>query len=178
MSQDISYRYAKALYDLDEGTESLTTNLKNLRQLQNVFQDVEVVDFLTNPNLSDNQKEKALDGVFRQLDKEHVQNFLKLILKRKKIEILPMIVTEYEKLIDNAHGCVRGTVYHAHAITSAETENIHNQIESVVKKKVILNYEHTPDVVGGLKVQVGNLTFDDTLKTHFNRLNDHLKRSH
>ena len=85
-------------------------------------------------------------------------------------EKLQKMIADTEQNIHQAEESLR--------FTDSETQRqqIEATVEKVLKKKVIMTYKVDPSVIGGLVAQAGSYTFDDSLNSHLQRLNDELKR--
>lgn len=178
MNKDFVYQYAKALFDLGENLDAKTNYLKELRSLSEALDDKIIQQFFSSREASSKEKKELLDKVFKKIKVSNdVANTLKLLADRNKIDFLKEITKSYEFLNDEANGVVRGTVKSSHVLTPEQRSAIESKIETVLNKKVILNYQEDPKVIGGLKAQVGSYTFDDTFETHLKKLKDQMNRS-
>lgn len=178
MSSDFIYQYAKALFDLGGNLDTKTKYLKELRVISDALQDSAIKNFLNTKQFSVEQKLKIIDSVLSKVNaSKDVINTVKILCERNKAAYLDKITLAYESLNDEANGVIRGVVKSSHPLKPEQRSSIEAKIESVLKKKVILNYQEDPKVIGGLKAQVGSYTFDDTFETHLKKLKDQMNRS-
>jgi len=70
----------------------------------------------------------------------------------------------------------RGTVKSASVLPPESRSRIEKRVSEVTGKKVILTYTQDATVIGGLIAEVGGYLFDDTLKSHLQRIKDDLNR--
>jgi F-type H+-transporting ATPase subunit delta len=152
--------------------------LEELLEVKQVFQtEPDIVSFITSPLVSNDKKETVInDGLNGNKLSANTKNFLKLLAKKDRFHILPDIFLAYQALIDEASGVVRGVVKSTNSLEADVKAKIETKISSVTGKKVMLDYEVATDLVGGLQAQVGTYTFDDSLLSHLNRLNEELNR--
>src|SRR5699024_12786448 len=94
----VAKRYADALFQLatEKGIdEKLISELQTVKEV--FLAEKQVNDILNHPRVTNEQKLQLIDASFAQLDK-YVQNTLKLIVERHRVNVIPLIVDEYENL--------------------------------------------------------------------------------
>ncbi|NQY99167.1 MAG: ATP synthase F1 subunit delta [Bdellovibrionales bacterium] len=177
-SSELATRYAKALYKLASDAGEIEKTMEELLEVRQVFQtEPDIVAFITSPLVSNDKKESVInDGLNGNKLSSNTKNFLKLLAKKDRFQVLPDIFDAFQALIDDESGVVRGVVKSTSALESDIKSKIESKISSVTGKKVMLDYEVSSDLVGGLQAQVGTYTFDDSLISHLNRLNEELNR--
>lgn len=178
MSKDFVNQYAKALFEVAPDLKTKSDYLNELRVADKVISDTpEISNFFKSVEISAEAKTKALAKALPSngISKD-VLSVLNLIIERNKIGYLSSIVHSYQGLNDEANGVVRGVVRSSHELDENQRKSMVAKIESVLNKKVILDYVQDSRVVGGLKAQVGSYTFDDTFETHLKKMKDQINR--
>lgn len=174
----IASRYAKALFELSMDNRSQEKVFSDLRELARVFsEDKAVHEFLVSPMVSIDQRKALLDKALddKGVSKE-VVDLVSLLVRNDRLGVFSEIVNAFEAEADAANNVARGVVRSATALGQDERKRIEDQVERVLKKKVILSYKVDPTVIGGLVAQVGSYTFDDSIAAHLKRMNEELKR--
>jgi F-type H+-transporting ATPase subunit delta len=178
MSKDFVNQYAKALFEV---AGDLQTKADYLNQLRVVDQSLggasEISQFFKSTEITSDIKIKGLSKAMQSngISKD-VLSTLNLLIERNKISYLSKIVFAYQALNDEANGVVRGVVRSSHELDPSQRKAMVEKIESVLNKKVILDYVQDSKVIGGLKAQVGSYTFDDTFETHLKKMKDQINR--
>lgn len=175
---ELANRYAKAIFELAVDNRSQDKVFGDLRELSRVFaEDKNVHEFLTSPLVTADQRvallEKALEN--KGVSKE-VVDLVFLLARKDRLGVFGEIVQAFESEADAANNVARGTVRSATTLGQDDRKRIEDQVERVLKKKVILSYKVDPSVIGGLVAQVGSYTFDDSIAAHLKRMNEELKR--
>ncbi len=177
MISEVSRRYAQALYDLTKTNGSTDRVFSQLRVLSEVYnKDAEVRDFLLNPIVGPEAKTKVLHAALNGKVTEELLNVLLLMADKVRLEFFPQVVLAFEEINDAAHGVTRGVVKSAAPVTPDERKRIEETVNKVTGKKVILTFQEDPSLLGGLVAQVGGWTFDDSLKSHLNKISEELNR--
>jgi F-type H+-transporting ATPase subunit delta len=166
------------MYELSVDHRSQEKVFSELRTLDQAFSsDQSILNFMSSPVVGEDARKavitKAIDG--KGFSKETV-DFVMLLARRNRLSIFKDIVHEFEAEIDAANGVCRGVVRSATTLAPAERQRIEQTVEKVLKKKVIMTYHEDRSVIGGLIAQVGSYTFDDTISSHLQRMNEELKR--
>tara|TARA_B100000749_G_scaffold122825_1_gene93896 strand:+ start:139736 stop:140281 length:546 start_codon:yes stop_codon:yes gene_type:complete len=174
---EVSARYAKSIYDLAQESGSRQQVFEELQALRSAFhKDATIKDYIYSDFVTADLKEKALNASLDSKTTDLVKNFVLLLARRGRLQLIDEIIDAFQATSDEAHGVTRGTVKAASALSEDQQRAIEEKIADVTGKKVILNYELDPSVIGGLIAEVGGYVFDDTVITHLRRLKDDLKR--
>lgn len=173
----LSGRYATALYELAVEEKQLTAIEKDILSLNSALEaSSELMELLDNPTVSSEDISKVLEALTDGAC-DTFKNFLKLLVKKDRVAILPAVLTDTLALMAQARG--EKTVY----VTSAQklSPSQKKDIEAfVVKKhkdikKVSFKEEIQPDLLAGLKVRVDSIEYDATVRGAFNAMRTALK---
>ena len=175
----LAKRYAKALFAVgrEEGTN------ENYRETLSVLGDFlrqypEAMDGLTNLLYPMELREKVMAQLISELQTDqYMANFLKLVVQKKRADILPEIATEFQALVDADQNISRGTLVTASEISGDLQAKVQTTLENITGKKVILTAEIDPAIIGGIVAKVGDLVMDGSIKTQLAGLNESIKGS-
>lgn len=175
---EVAIQYAKALYQVVHENGSDQKVLKDLRELGRALDSLgDGLKVFSSPLLSADEKSKiVLDAIEGKGFAEEITTLVKILLQKNRIEYLREVIAAYIEQSDSANGVLRGSVESPTELNPSERTNIEELISDVTKKKVILEYKTTPQLIGGLFAKVGSYTFDDSLDTQLHLISDHLKR--
>lgn len=175
----LASRYARALYNLAKEKNQQDLVFDEMRVVEEAFRgDQGVWDFLHSPMIRPTEKVKALEAAFAKLSvTETTRHFLLLLARKERLPIFGEVVVAYQTIADEAHGVTRGVVRSATLLGPEDRKRIEELVSKATKKQVILTYKEDPTLLGGLVAEVGSFTFDDSLTSHLNRINEQLTRS-
>ncbi len=173
----LARRYAKALFTV--GKENTTFEEYN-QILQGVAElyvsNPEVVDALTNPLYPLDIKEKVMDGMIKSMGVDKIMgNFLRLLVQKKRTEILPEIAEEFQVMVDDEKNISHGNVISAIELSAELQANVQATLEKLTGKKVKLTTSVDPSIIGGIIAKVGDLVLDGSIKTQLAGLKDSIK---
>lgn len=154
-----------ARYTIESATRELTA-FSALVQASPLM--VKVFD---NPVLSEEEKTKALKGFTQKLDLSQIsEKFISMLMKRNRIGILSLILSEVESIQIQKTGGMMGEVVSATALSSEAVASISQAISKKLNKKVILKEKIDPSLIAGMRVTVGGITFDGSVQTKLNQV--------
>jgi F-type H+-transporting ATPase subunit delta len=171
----IARRYARALLEAagDSAALGIADQLATLVALSGA--NPELAGVLGNPAYSRSQRLGVLEALHRLLQPPSpiLGNFLRLLVDRNRLELLPDITRVYRDMADARAGRVRGTVVSAVALDPEAIRQLEGTLSQLLQKQVVLDARVDQAVIGGVSTQVGSVVFDGTLRTQL----DDLKRA-
>ena len=177
ISRTVSRRYAKSLMavavERGASLEQVLANLENAAVF--LAEQPRVLELFTNPMSPMSERERAHER-FLEASKLQplIRNFLRLLLRKGRTGILGGVVEEFRALADDQAGVVRASVVSAEALADAMVEGIRSRLAARFGKRVILSLTVDPDLIGGLVVRVGSLTFDGSLRSQLKAIQSQL----
>ncbi len=180
MSQvELAKRYAKAILQLGNQKDSAkeySSQVKAIAQILTAQPDV--MQFFSNTTVSQDLKKKCLETLFESGKySEDVKAFLYLLVDRSRMSALSAIAKATESILDAEEGVTRGKIKSASAISDQARMDYEKRIGTALGKKIYLEATVDEKVMGGVRVEVGGWTFDDSLETHLDHLADQLMKS-
>lgn len=177
MSQDssIAGRYARALLLLTE-RQSARTGEALLPRLEQTLAELDSLAsltapgsrlgaFLVDPQVSPLDRRKILEQGLKGRAMPSVQVFADLLLRKKRLGIAASIAREFKAIVERAKGLERATVVSAVPLEKAEIQRLHAELERVTGKKIVLEQQVDPTVLGGAYVRIGDRVVDRTVST-------------
>ena len=105
-----------------------------------------------------------------------LKNFVLLLLERNRLAHLGQIVASYSTLADELSGVVRPVVTTALPLDEQQIAGIKGALEKSTGRKVVLNVEVDPTLIGGIVTKIGDKVFDGSVKTQLARIEDILQK--
>ena len=176
MSQvELAKRYAKALLHLGHQKEKAKDYQSQIRSVANVVSSPDVTAFFLNTAVAQDNKKKTLEQLFSGVEfDEDVKAFLFLLVENGRLTVLPEIVKASQELLDADDGITRGKIKSMAPLSDSVKADYENKIGQILKKKIYLEQALDEKILGGVRVEIGGWTFDDSLETHLNQLGETL----
>jgi F-type H+-transporting ATPase subunit delta len=176
LAGSVARRYARALFEIgvDAGNyEALGQEVADLAAL--FEQSLELRQTMTNPVFKPSEKRAILEKILPRVTPSPVtQRFAMLLLERGRISLLPALARAYRELSDLHAGRVRAVVTSATPLSPADLERVRRSLERRTQKKVVLEAEVDPGLIGGLVARVGDLVLDGSVRTQLDTLREKL----
>lgn len=171
-------RYAKALYmSAREAGLAATVGEELERFFETVMTHEQARDVLSRPWIKpDDRRAIAVELAGKNAAGRLVQNFAGLVAERGRIDHLPEIVAAYRALADEDLGQARATVRSAVPLADDDKQRLGQRLEQVLGKRVILEEQIDPTLLGGFVAQVGSYILDGSLDGQLARLRERLAR--
>ncbi|HQN66222.1 MAG TPA: ATP synthase F1 subunit delta [Smithellaceae bacterium] len=172
MISNISKRYARAFFDIAGEEQKLEQYYNELHQFSSVIaQNKDLGGFLANPIFEQEIKKKVLEKIIGKLSLSPMTiNFLKLLIDKKRIDILPDIETCYRQLMDETLKTVRVTVKTAFELTPDMRSYITSSLKKMTGRTVDVTVENDKNLLGGIVIGVGDTLYDGSIKNQLNNM--------
>jgi len=176
MSQ-IAERYASALYQIAQEKKSAPQILDNLVGLgECLTQHDDIRTAFNSPLIANDDKVAMLKTALKNGMSTDFDSFISLLAKNNRLYLVPAIVEAFKTMFYKDSGTVEGQVRSAVELTDQEKTDLKNVIEEKLSKKVDLTYTVEKDMIGGIEAKVGSYIFEDSIKSHIEKLNEFITR--
>ena len=168
--EEIAEVYARALFDAAQENDALDRVHDELGEFADALDSERNLQvFLFSPYFSSEEKKDGVARIVSDAD-ERLVNFLELLAERHRMPALFRIRRHFDGLWAEENQLLEVSVTSATELDSAVVEDIGKQIEKQTGRKVELASNVDPDVLGGLKLQVGNMVLDATVRQRLETL--------
>ncbi len=164
-------RYASALNSIAvEGkkVEIYRTKIKMVKKL--IAENEELIHLLSSCFITEEEKEKVIDQIFKDEEEQDIVNFIKVIVHNKRAKEMKRICDEYIKISNAELGIKDGIIYSTEKLEEQEITKVEKKLSEVLKTKVELVNEIDQRLIGGIKVVIGDKVFDGSLKNKIESL--------
>jgi len=158
----IARPYAQALFQAS-GSGAVGT-ASWLDELASVAADEQLRQFADNPRTRPEQVFSLVTGVMKTRLPDMAQNFLRTVIDNGRLAALPEIADQFRVLKNAQQGAFDAVVYSAFAIDSATLADLSGVLEKRFARKLNLQVELQSDLIGGIRVVVGDEVLDTSVK--------------
>ncbi len=164
--------YATALYQAAAEAGRVEAVRRDLGEfVQAVETSAELHQLLVAEEVSDARKTEVLLELTEGGD-EFMRNLLRLVVDKKRESELPAIYRAFVELVEQAQGLVHVEVVSAVALTPTLQEALRTKIESSLRKTVELALSVDPEILGGLRLRVGDRVADASVRHRLEKLRE------
>jgi F-type H+-transporting ATPase subunit delta len=167
----VAKRYALALFQIAREQRLLEKVEEELRVVKEVlYLNEDLKSVLKSPKLSKEKKKQILKTSFSSLDKYVFNTLMLLIDRHRQDEIIP-VAEEFIELANQERGVEVADVYSIRPLSDEERAGLSSSFaEKVGKKSLLIENIVDSNLLGGIKIRIGNRIFDGSLRGKLDRL--------
>ena len=154
MEELIAKRYIKAMVSSSD-VSSIENIATVFSTLADSFKNEKFVSIIENPNVSISDKSSILLDAVKSVDSNEINNFIKLIVENKRINIIPAIAEEMRKDLAKTTKTYVGTIYSDSQIDKKVITELSSALSRKFDSKITLVY--VKNDFDGIKVDVEDL---------------------
>ena len=171
----IASTYAQALFDAAGDDKVLEDIKKDFDVIYSLMKEQpQFMEILTLPKLSKDDKKKLIKNVFSKDASQILVNFLMVLIDKDRISLLNEIMVAYNQLVNQHLGILEGTVYSAVDLSKEQLTRLTYTFTKKLNKKIKLNVVIDPTLLGGYKVSLGDVVYDNSIKLQLKNLKNNL----
>lgn len=146
-----------------------------LANLAAVAADARVRAAIGDPNLSPAKVAGIFIGILGgQLDGE-AENFVRVLAENRRLEVLPEIRTQYEELRNERENVLEAEIYTAFELSGQQVAELVAGLERKTGRSVKAHVEIDKELIGGVKVVIGDKVIDGSARAQLSALESALK---
>ena len=177
LAQEIGHKYAHALF--------MSAKQKNLLELadeqflalkQILAHDRSLQSFLDAPQVPDDKKEGLIRKVFEGRMERLFVEFLLVLMEKHRINFLPEIIDEFDRLVKAEKGVARVTVITALPLSSSEEQALIKRLASKTGLTIELEKKIDAAILGGTIVIMHNQIIDGSVRHGLDRMREQLEK--
>ena len=168
--EEIAEVYARSLFEVAQEHDSLDRVHEELGEFTDALSEShELQVFFFSPYFSSQEKKDGIAKLVDDADESFVR-FLELLAERHRMPVIFRIRRRFDELWSEENKLLPVTVTSAVELDSELIEDIGKRIEEQTGRHVELSSRVSPDVLGGIVLQVGNMVLDASVRNRLEQL--------
>jgi F-type H+-transporting ATPase subunit delta len=172
IGSNIAKRYARAFFEIaaeEKQYEQYDAEMRNFSSI--LRENKKLQEFLLNPIFGEADKKEVVETILKKIGvSKMTANFLKLLVDKRRMDILPEIQACYQEYMDEALKKVRVSVKTAFPLSAELSAGVKNSLEEITGKKVDITVEEDGSLLGGVVIGVGDTLYDGSIRTQLNNI--------
>jgi len=168
----IARPYAEALFK-SIGAADANDALAQMQALAVVAGHADMQRFADNPKATSEQIVSVIGGVAKATLDTKVANLLRTVVDNGRLAALPEIAAQFNSLVKARSGTSDAVVHSAFPIDAAQLADLMVTLEKRFGRKLNPSVVVEPELIGGVRVVVGDEVLDTSVKARL----DHMKLS-
>jgi len=169
-------RYSLALYELadeskilDEIENHSTTMLKLISESEDFN------SLIKDPTNSQNDQLLVISKISQNYKLNNLLfKFLSFLISKRRFFYLEKILKDFVDTCSKKRGEVKAELISAKKLSDDEINNIKEDLTKNFSSKIKLNYKYDESLIGGLKVQVGSIMVDTSIKNKLKQIENRM----
>jgi F-type H+-transporting ATPase subunit delta len=169
-------RYARALLDVaTKETDPVKAGDDLTAFVEVVAGHDELRRALTSPKVPASGKRAIVDAIATKLQTATpVAKLLALLATRDRLDILDDLAAVYRERLQEQQHVVRADVASAVPLDAARTSGLKARLADVTGRRIVLETEVDPSLIGGLVARIGSTVYDGSVKTQLEKMRQRL----
>lgn len=171
MVELVAKNYARALFELaveENKVEEIGAELEAVIEILN--EDRAYYEFFITPLISKKDKVDIINKAFGGHVSKHVENFFKVLVENGRSSHLEGVYSQYRKMKMEYFNMVDAFVYTVVPMTESQSQRLIAKLEKETGKKVVLKSFIEPEIIGGIRIKIGEKEIDATVLNRLKNL--------
>jgi F-type H+-transporting ATPase subunit delta len=165
-SSETTNRYALALYELAEDNSELPIVEKDINEFLVIYNaNEELKNLIKNPTVSQANQLSVLNKISVEMNlSKLIKSFLSVLVTKRRIFFLKIIFNNFLLLVSKKKGELKASLISSKNLTDGELKNLNSEFSQALGKVITFDYKVDEELISGLKVQIGSLMVDTSIK--------------
>ena len=174
IASDIAKRYARALFEITREDNSFRKTHEELNTLSSMLEENDnLKEFFENPIFDQSDKKAVVEQLLGKVDVSlTTSNFLKLLVDKRRMDLLTEIEQCYRELIDGALNKLRVEVRTAFGLSDELTGEIGKHLAELTGKNIEMIVNEDPALLGGIVVGIGDTIYDGSIRAQLKSMRE------
>jgi F-type H+-transporting ATPase subunit delta len=164
----IARPYAEALFKA-AGTDRAAL-LQQVQVLADIAAHPQLQQFADDPKIEPAQVIEVMSSVAGAALSDAAKNLLSTVLDNGRLAALPEIASQFHTLVNASSGVSDAVVYSAFSIEPAQLADVIATLEQRFKRKLNAHVVIDPELIGGIRVVVGDEVLDTSVKARLEQM--------
>jgi F-type H+-transporting ATPase subunit delta len=165
----IARPYAEALFQV-AGKGDLKQASEQLDAIAAVAANVQMRQYADNPKATVDQVFDVITSVVKSPLSDTTRNLLRAVIENGRLAALPEVAVQFHALVSERSGVSEATVYSAFPIDAAQLPAVVASLEKRFGRKLTASVQLEPELIGGIRVVVGDEVLDTSVKARLEQM--------
>ncbi len=167
--------YAEAAFKLADEAAALAKWSEMLAALAQVAENERVRMAIADPNLSDAKVAGVFISILSGKLSGEAENFVRVLARNDRLSLLPEIRQQFEVLKNAREGVIEAEVQSAFELNEAQLKDLVERLEKKTGRKVRPHVSVDRELIGGVKIVLGDKVIDGSARAQLAALETALK---
>jgi F-type H+-transporting ATPase subunit delta len=160
----IARPYAEAVFRLAKAKDELAAWSHMLQVTSAIAADERIRALIGNPKVPPKRLGELLLGICGEELNDEGRNFVLVLAENGRVEILPEVSELFERLKTQHEGVLSAEIFSAFPMNDAQLGDLVAHLETKFKRKIEAKVSVDPELIGGVKVEIGDEVLDASVR--------------
>ena len=165
----IARPYAEALFKASSNG-SLAGLAAEVQALAAVAGNAQLRQYADSPKVTSDQTFDLIASVVKTPLSEPTKNLLRAMIDNGRLAALPDVAAQFQTLVNQRSGVSDATVYSAYPIDASQLADVVASLEKRFGRKLNASVVVDPELIGGVRVVVGDEVLDTSVKARLEQM--------
>ena len=177
ISTSIASRYASAVFDLAKDGKAIAALESDIDSIDAALAgSAELNALINSPLYSREEQATAISAIAAKMGLSEIfANTLSLLAQKRRLFVLPHLLSSLRALLAEEKGEVTAEVISAKALTKTQSDKLAKTLSAKIGKDVKINATVDDALIGGLVVKVGSKMIDTSIASKLSALQNTMK---
>ena len=174
----LARRYARALLDIGQEERQVRRVLSEVERFARLLAEgTDLREVLEATHINRRDKQAVLEATFSPAGFLPVtMNFLRLLVDKRRMNILPQILPELRRMVEELEGIERVEVTVPETLSETQRNFLKTVLERQTGKRIELEEKLDPAVLGGIVLKMGSTVYDGSVRTQLSQIRENLQK--
>jgi F-type H+-transporting ATPase subunit delta len=173
--QAIAEVYARALFELalEQGAlAQVADELHSLRDLLSAEKDLAA--FFAHRTIAAERRATSLRNIFEGRVSDLTLRFMLVLNRNGRMAVLAHVADAFDKLVKEHRGEIDVEVHTARPLDAGQLDRVRDKVSAALGKTAVLHARIDENLIGGLKLRVGDKLIDASVRNQLQRIKQQL----
>jgi F-type H+-transporting ATPase subunit delta len=165
----IARPYAEAMFKASSNAD-LNALAQQVQALADVAGNAQLRQFAANPKVTAQQVFDLITSVVKVSLAPAAQNLLRTVIENDRLAALPDVAAQFQALVSAQSGVSRAVIHSAFPIEGAQLGEVVAALEKRFGRKLDASVVVEPELIGGIRVVVGDEVLDTSVKARLEQM--------
>jgi len=165
----IARPYAEALFKAI-GPQDVAAVAEQVTELAAIAADPALRRFADSPKVTTDEVFGLVSSVLKGPLGEGSKNLLRLVIENGRLAALPEIASQFQALVNSRRGVSDALIESAFPIDAAQLPEVTAALEKRFGRKLNVRVEVKPELIGGIRVAVGDEVLDTSVRARLEQM--------
>lgn len=160
----IARPYAEAVFKSAQTKKSIAAWSDMLKYAAAVSREPQIKTLIGSPNVSAKQLADIFHAICKDKLNEEGRNLITLMAENDRLDVLPQVSDLYEQLKSQYEGVLDARIVSAFELNAEQLKKLIAMLEKKFKHEINAKVSVDPELIGGIKVEIGDEILDTSVR--------------